>query len=295
MRRRQRIINSLIPILLWIFGPQLSLADTGGSEKAPYPCKENLIEVMFMPESQVRLRGGKPVDLAYTKALEGVEAALEKVQPYTWRRVCDVSEEKLDELHMRGELNTGQAVYNLNNIYRLRISEGHDIWTLCEELQSLPGIINAKPMPLPTPPPSVQPPDYEYLQGYLLPAAATPTGLDINYDIEHLFESFIKKSPKTCIVAETNSKVVGFIIGAIKEWGFGVERSGWIEMIEVDPKFMGSGIGKKLGEALIKNFKDEEINEVYTSIKWDSGDLVAFFKSIGFDKSSFINLEYKTD
>ncbi len=120
-------------------------------------------------------------------------------------------------------------------------------------------------------------------------------GQSMNYAIEDLFKSFIKKSPKTCIVAEKDNKVAGFIVGCIKEWGFGVERSGWIEMIEVDPKLMGEGVGKKLGKALIKNFKDENIDEVYTSIKWDSGDLVAFFKSIGFDKSSFINLEYKTD
>jgi len=115
-----------------------------------------------------------------------------------------------------------------------------------------------------------------------------------NYAIEDLFKSSIKKSPKTCLVAVTNSKVAGFIIGGVKEWGFGVERSGWIEMIEVDPKSMGKGIGKKLGESLIKTFKEEGIEEVYTSVKWDSGDLISFFKSMGFDKSGFINLEYKS-
>ncbi len=119
-------------------------------------------------------------------------------------------------------------------------------------------------------------------------------GQGINYTIEDLFISFIKKSPDTCLVAETENKVAGFIIGEIKEWGFGVERSGWIEMVEVDPKHMGGGIGKALGEDLIKHFKKEEIKEVYTSVKWDSGDLIAFFKSVGFDKSSFINLEYKS-
>lgn len=116
-----------------------------------------------------------------------------------------------------------------------------------------------------------------------------------NYDIEDLFVSFINKCPKTCLVAEKDNNVAGFIIGCIKEWGFGVERSGWIEMIEVDPKLMGKGIGKRLGEALIKYFKEEKIKEVYTSVKWDSGDLIAFFKSIGFDKSSFINLEHRLD
>lgn len=120
-------------------------------------------------------------------------------------------------------------------------------------------------------------------------------GQSTKYAIENLFKTFIKKSPKTCIVAEKDGGVVGFIIGFIKEWGFGVERSGWIEMIEVDPKNMGEGIGKMLGEALIKQFKDEKINEIYTSIKWDSSDLITFFKSIGFDKSGFINLEYKSD
>ncbi|KYK25487.1 hypothetical protein AYK25_05300 [Thermoplasmatales archaeon SM1-50] len=120
-------------------------------------------------------------------------------------------------------------------------------------------------------------------------------GQSTNYAIEDFFTSSIKKNPKTCIVAEKDNTVVGFVVGCIKEWGFGVERSGWIEMIEIDPKLMGGGIGTKLALALIRYFKDEEIREIYTSVKWDSGDLIAFFKSIGFDKSSFINLEKKSD
>ena len=116
----------------------------------------------------------------------------------------------------------------------------------------------------------------------------------IDYEIRDLFISFIKKSPKTCIIAEKDGKVAGFIVGCIKEWGFGLDKSGWIEMVEIDPKLMGKGIGKALGEALISYFKENDINEVYTSVKWDSSDLIAFFKSIGFDKSNFINLELKT-
>ena len=119
-------------------------------------------------------------------------------------------------------------------------------------------------------------------------------GQTTTYNIEDLFSSYIKKSPNTCLVAEKDATVAGFIIGSIKEWGFGVERSGWIEMIEVDPKRMGEGIGKTLGEAIIDHFKKANIKNVYTSVKWDSGDLIAFFKSVGFDKSSFINLEYKS-
>jgi ribosomal protein S18 acetylase RimI-like enzyme len=61
-------------------------------------------------------------------------------------------------------------------------------------------------------------------------------------------------------------------------------------MVEVDPKYMGQGVGKELGRSLLSSFKNVGITEVYTSVRWDSGDLIEFFKSIGFKKSSFINL-----
>lgn len=116
---------------------------------------------------------------------------------------------------------------------------------------------------------------------------------DMGYAIEELFTAFIENSPDTCLVAEVDEEMVGFIVGSVKEWSFGVERSGWIEFIEVDPKFMGQGVGNKLGHRLLEYFKSEGIGSVYTSVKWDGADLIAFFKSIGFDKSEFINLTNK--
>ena len=54
---------------------------------------------------------------------------------------------------------------------------------------------------------------------------------------------------------------------------------------------MGQGIGKALAGNLIGFFKSENITDIYTSVEWDIGDIIAFFKSIGFDKSRFINLK----
>ncbi len=116
---------------------------------------------------------------------------------------------------------------------------------------------------------------------------------DMGYAIEELFKAFIKSSPDTCLVAEVDGTLTGFIVGSVKEWSFGVERSGWIEFVEVDPKYMGQGVGNKLGKNLIDYFKEEGILSVYTSVRWDTGDLIAFFKSLGFDKSEFINLTNK--
>lgn len=105
----------------------------------------------------------------------------------------------------------------------------------------------------------------------------------------------IKHRNEACLVAEQDGQVVGFMIGDIKIWNFGMEQSGWIEIIGVDPKFMGHGIGKKLGEELLKYFKSQNIKHVYTAARWDFGDLLSFFKSLGFNRSDFINLERKLD
>lgn len=118
-------------------------------------------------------------------------------------------------------------------------------------------------------------------------------GQAMEYPIEKLFMNCIKSSPGLYLVAETDDAVAGFIVGSIKDWGFGVKHTGWIEIVGVSPEHMGKGIGKALGEALIGHFRGKEIKEVYTSVRWDSGDLIEFFKSIGFDKSSFINLVHK--
>lgn len=112
-------------------------------------------------------------------------------------------------------------------------------------------------------------------------------------DIEGFFRSFINNNPDTCLVAMTENRVVGFIVGCIKDRGFGVERTGWIELLGVAPGCMGEGIGKRMGEYMLNYFRKEGVKRIYTSVKWDSGDLIAFFKSIGFDKSDFINLVQK--
>jgi len=149
----------------------------------PYACEEDLIEVMFAQDSRMRLRSGALVDQA-TNALAGVDGVLGKFTWFEWYRICDVPEERLDEIQARGEANTSKPVYNLNNIYRLRIPKGYDVWAIGEELEALPGIILARPVPKPMPLPT--PPNYascsgDTCQGYLRSASSTPVGIDADY------------------------------------------------------------------------------------------------------------------
>ncbi len=105
---------------------------------------------------------------------------------------------------------------------------------------------------------------------------------------------YVNKDPKACLVAVKKGKPIGFMIGDIKIWGFGLRQSGWIEIIGIHPKQMGTGVGHALGKRLITYFKTMKVDGVYTDVRWDWGDLLSFFKSIGFEHSGFLNLEYKT-
>ena len=119
------------------------------------------------------------------------------------------------------------------------------------------------------------------------------TKINVSPQLENILRGYMEKDQEACLVAEDEGIVVGYVIGDIKDWGFGLEKSGWLEILGVHPKYMGQGIGKALGRQLMGHFKAKNIKNVYTAVRWDSGDLLAFFKSIGFDRSDLINLEKK--
>jgi len=97
------------------------------------------------------------------------------------------------------------------------------------------------------------------------------------------------------LVAEMDGKVVGYMISYITSGSFGVDRCAWIAMFGVYPKLMGQGIGKALAEEIFGFFKENGVTEVFTTVKWDSTDLLSFFKTLGFDRSDFINLRKTLD
>jgi predicted N-acetyltransferase YhbS len=105
----------------------------------------------------------------------------------------------------------------------------------------------------------------------------------------------VQNDSSLSLVAFDGDQVVGFIISEIMTNSFGLDQSGWIKIIGVHPKHMGTGIGQSLITELFKQFKKKKINEIYTAAQWDAVDILSFFKSIGFDRSNFINLVKKLD
>ena len=121
-------------------------------------------------------------------------------------------------------------------------------------------------------------------------AAITKT--EINLDYERFVDDHVSEDGATSFVAEMDGEVVGFMVCIIISSGFGLlEKSAWIVMFGIDPGSMGQGIGQRLAHEIFAICKEKGIKKIYSSVRWDSVDLLSFFKSLGFDRSNFINLE----
>jgi predicted N-acetyltransferase YhbS len=102
------------------------------------------------------------------------------------------------------------------------------------------------------------------------------------------------RSSRVSLVAELEGRVVGFILGNISGWEFGVpENVGWIETIGVDPAYQMQGLATRLANELIVKLKDLGIKTIYTLVSWNDWDLLQFFHAMGFTRGDLINLELK--
>ena len=109
-------------------------------------------------------------------------------------------------------------------------------------------------------------------------------------DCIRLVEQQTQENENASFVAESDGEVVGYMISYSISGIFGIEKSAWVAMFGVIPKFMGQGVGRMLANEVFNFHKERGIKDIYTSVRWDSTDLLSFFKTLDFDKSNFINL-----
>ncbi len=98
--------------------------------------------------------------------------------------------------------------------------------------------------------------------------------------------------PLMILGAEIDQKLVGFVIGEVRRWEFGrSEMTGWILILGVDPEYQGKGVGRKLGATLVDHFRKKNVRKIQTLVEWHDGDLISYFKSLGFSMIQMLPLE----
>lgn len=121
--------------------------------------------------------------------------------------------------------------------------------------------------------------------------AITKNEDDIDY--HQSIKAVISGGRHVAIAAEVDGAVAGYMISYLLFGAFGLAKSAWITNFGVEPKYMGQGIGKSLAEKVLKDYEQQGVSHVYTAVEWDSVDLLSFFRTMGFDRSKFINLRKK--
>lgn len=93
------------------------------------------------------------------------------------------------------------------------------------------------------------------------------------------------------LVAVAGRRVVGFVIGEVRDWEFGSPPCGWVFAISVDPQVRQSGVGTRLLQALAAAFRRAGVRKMRTMLARDNTLILSFFRSHGMMAGSLIPLE----
>jgi predicted N-acetyltransferase YhbS len=102
------------------------------------------------------------------------------------------------------------------------------------------------------------------------------------------------RAPMASLVAELDGKVVGFILGDVSGWEYGVpDTVGWIDIIGVHPTYQRKGVARILFKEMVANLKKVGVDMIYTFVNWREFDRLNFYDKMGFQKGDMIHLEMK--
>jgi len=93
------------------------------------------------------------------------------------------------------------------------------------------------------------------------------------------------------LVAVRAGRVVGFMIGEVRDWEFGSPPCGWVFAIDVDPRARQQGVGTKLLAAMRERFERVGVRVLRTMLASDNPLILSFFRSQGMTAGRLIPLE----
>ena len=105
---------------------------------------------------------------------------------------------------------------------------------------------------------------------------------------------YLRRDPDSSQVAELDGKVVGFMLGDVREGEFGIEEpSGWIERFGIDPDHRGQDLGRRMFAAIRAHFESRGAKSVRTLVDTTDAGVAGFLKAVGFAPAPLQALEIR--
>ena len=99
---------------------------------------------------------------------------------------------------------------------------------------------------------------------------------------EHEILELFSSDEETCLVAETDGKIIGFTLGCMMEKPRSAWRYGWLEWLGISPRFKRRGIAARLLNQLTQRFIEREARIMLVDTDEENADALSFFRKTGF-------------
>ncbi|HEY6282585.1 MAG TPA: N-acetyltransferase [Nitrososphaerales archaeon] len=131
-----------------------------------------------------------------------------------------------------------------------------------------------------------------------------PAVIDINSETlpEHYSDYFyyeiLAEFPETFLVAETEGKVMGYIMSRV-EYGFshlhrlGLARKGHVVSVAVKEGHRGRGVGTMLMQVSQDEMVKKTATECYLEVRVSNAEAIALYKQLGYKASGRLEAYYK--
>ena len=93
------------------------------------------------------------------------------------------------------------------------------------------------------------------------------------------------------LVAVADGKVVGYVLGQVREFEFGSGPCGWIFAIGVHPDWLRAGVAGRLFAGARARFAELGVDLVRTMVRRDDVPVLTFFRNQGFVAGPYVELE----
>ena len=127
---------------------------------------------------------------------------------------------------------------------------------------------------------------------------ASVTGLEKRQYWQRVYKRYglgAKGEQRWFLVALAERRVIGFLIGEVRDWEFGSPPCGWVFALDVDPQARQAGIGTQLLGALTEQLRRTGVRYLRTLLSHDNTLILSFFRSQGMMAAPFIPLEMDLD